>query len=66
MVFRHHNDTAPLVIWLNGGPGATSMFGFFLENGPLRVKRIGPGNDDFELYAADKAWTDNYHVVFID
>ncbi len=54
------------MIWLNGGPGATSMFGLFVENGPLRVKRTGSGNDDFELYAANKAWSDNYHIIFID
>ena len=30
-------DTAPVVLWMNGGPGSTSMFGLFLENGPLRV-----------------------------
>jgi carboxypeptidase C (cathepsin A) len=42
------------------------MFGLFVENGPLRVKRTGSGNDDFELYAANKAWSDNYHIIFID
>jgi carboxypeptidase C (cathepsin A) len=56
----------PLVIWLNGGPGATSMFGLFVENGPLRVKRTGLGGDDFELYAANKSWSDDYHIIFID
>ncbi|KAH7018179.1 Alpha/Beta hydrolase protein [Microdochium trichocladiopsis] len=31
---RKNADTAPLVIWLNGGPGASSMMGLFQQNGP--------------------------------
>jgi len=27
----------PLVIYMNGGPGSTSMNALFMENGPLRV-----------------------------
>ena len=55
-----------MVVWINGGPGATSMFGLFLENGPLRVRRNGTGPDDFVLSAADASWADDYSVVFID
>lgn len=31
----------PLVLWLNGGPGCSSLYGAFLENGPYRIKRTG-------------------------
>ena len=48
-LFRNPDRAAnlPFVIWLNGGPGATSMFGLFAENGPLRVVRTGATADDF-------------------
>ena len=64
--FKNENASAPVVLWINGGPGASSMFGLFLENGPLRVERTGPGLDDLELRAADKAWSDDYHLLFVD
>ena len=64
--FRNPNSSAPVVLWLNGGPGASSMFGLFLENGPLRVDHFGPGDDDYQFNPAEKAWTDDYHVIFLD
>ena len=60
-------DTAPVVLWMNGGPGSTSMFGLFLENGPLRVLQTGPSLDDFVVgVAPNGSWNDIADIIFLD
>ncbi|ORZ07908.1 Alpha/Beta hydrolase protein [Absidia repens] len=49
-----------LIIWLNGGPGCSSMDGLFLENGPYRV------NPDLSLTINPNGWQDHATIVFLD
>lgn len=53
--------TAPLIVWLNGGPGSSSMYGLFGENGPLAL-----AEDGSTLQMRDVTWTSNYNVMYID
>lgn len=39
MIFQTNPETAPVVLWLQGGPGGSSLFGLFVENGPIMVDK---------------------------
>ncbi|XP_034030898.1 probable serine carboxypeptidase CPVL [Thalassophryne amazonica] len=53
-------DQAPVLLWLQGGPGGTSMFGLFVEHGPYVVyKNMTVGMRDY-------AWTKRYSILYID
>jgi carboxypeptidase D len=60
------NTGVPLVVWINGGPGSSSMFGLFLENGPIRVSRTGTTMDDFVVNPSYGSWGDIADIVFLD
>ena len=71
MFYWHFKNTSiensPLVLWINGGPGSSSMFGLFLENGPLRVSRTGTTADDFLIgLQKEGSWLDNSDIIFLD
>jgi len=50
----------PLLIWLNGGPGASSSLGNFLEHGPYRLQPNG------NLTENPTAWNTLAHIVYFD
>ena len=40
-------STDPVIVWTNGGPGASSMFGLFVELGPFYLSAQSLKTEDF-------------------
>ena len=57
---RHIANRQRTVIWLNGGPGCSSMDGALMEIGPYRVKKDG------NLALNDGSWDEFANLLFID
>jgi|GEM_PF-195697 len=53
-------EQTPLVLWLNGGPGASSLAGLFLENGPFTM-----GSDGM-LTPNSYSWNTKTHLIYWD
>lgn len=56
--------TDDLTIWLNGGPGSTSLFGFFTGLGPCEV--FETGMDEFKTLPRQWGWDRASNMLFID
>ncbi|XP_068223803.1 probable serine carboxypeptidase CPVL [Palaemon carinicauda] len=54
------SDTAPLLVWLQGGPGGSSLFGLFAEHGPFNVDM------NLRLVPRMFPWTQTHNVIYID
>ena len=53
---------------MNGGPGSTSMNALFTENGPLRVTKLDPNDEDSYVvtYEPDQSWQSLGDLLFVD
>lgn len=61
---RTNSSTAPLTIYMNGGPGSSSMVGLFQENGPCRVVEVG--RDKLGTQPNDWGWDRSTNILYVD
>lgn len=54
---RDKSKDTPIILWLNGGPGASSMTGAFTEMGPYRML------SNQSLSKHEYSWTNIGHMV---
>ena len=57
---KHIANRQRTVLWINGGPGCSSMDGALMEIGPYRLK------DDAHLVYNEGAWDEFANVLFVD
>ena len=58
--------TDPLIVWLNGGPGASSMFGMMTEIGPLRLSASSMATEPPSLWYNRYGWQRFAIVLVVD
>lgn len=61
--FESRNDPAndPVILWLNGGPGCSSMTGLFFELGPSSIN-----STTLKPIYNPYSWNNNASVIFLD
>ncbi|KAJ5021077.1 Alpha/Beta hydrolase protein [Bipolaris maydis] len=58
---RKDPKNAPLSVWMNGGPGSSSMLGLLRENGPCFVH-----SDSNSTYINEWSWNNEVNMLYLD
>ena len=59
---RNSPSTAPLALWLNGGPGCSSMIGLFQENGPCTFNNVAGSTPVLNPHS----WNNYANMLYVD
>jgi len=56
----------PLLLWLSGGPGCSSLTGLLFENGPVALKFEVYNGSVPSLVSTTYSWTKMANIIFLD
>ncbi|CAN7984266.1 unnamed protein product, partial [Ixodes hexagonus] len=59
-LFQENKTDAPLVLWLQGGPGKSALYGQYLEVGPVGI------DANERLYARNNTIQKEANIIFLD
>ncbi|KAF6214657.1 hypothetical protein GE061_009400 [Apolygus lucorum] len=59
LIANARSAEVPVILWLQGGPGVSSMFGAFMLNGPYRLDSEG-------LTRHNYTWAKYAHLLYLD
>ncbi|KAL3211783.1 hypothetical protein MRX96_036260 [Rhipicephalus microplus] len=54
-------ENDPVILWMQGGPGTSSLLGFFNEHGPYYLS-----DDGNEAAFRDLTWAKRYSMLYVD
>ncbi|KAM3141613.1 hypothetical protein pb186bvf_006218 [Paramecium bursaria] len=55
------DETVPVLLWLNGGPGCSSLQGALMENGPFVFDK-----GELKVHLNEYSWTEYAHVLYLE
>ncbi|KAH6921618.1 hypothetical protein HPB50_003608 [Hyalomma asiaticum] len=59
-VLGSNTGKRPLLLWVQGGPGSSALYGQFLENGPLGIDADG------RLYRRSHTLLNMFNIIYLD
>ena len=66
MIFQGNATEDPLVVWLQGGPGSSSMLGLFEINGPISAVYEDETETNTIGQINPYSWTNKASMIYID
>jgi cathepsin A (carboxypeptidase C) len=58
---RNQNMSAPVILWMTGGPGCSSSLALLAENGPCHMNETSG-----DLYSNPYGWNNDAFLIYID
>ncbi|KAL9264152.1 Serine carboxypeptidase-like 18-like protein [Drosera capensis] len=59
-------EEAPLLLWLTGGPGCSTISAIFYENGPIQFEEVKFNGSLPRLTSRPYAWTEVVNLIYVD